>query len=1094
MPRCCQRVAFRATLLVVLSLLSFRLSFGQANTGTILGSVLDPSGAPISGCKITVKEVQTGVIKESKTDATGNFVVSYLLPGTYEVAAEAPNFRRAVQPQITLNVDQKAEITFRLQVGAVSETVEVTAAAPVLQTQSVEQGQVIAEKQMQELPLNVRDFGQLATLQTGTVLGTGGLGNSYGPDNPQATGGAVNVNGLGQDANNWQLDGVSNNEAFFSIISVSPSLDAIQEFKVISNNYSAEFGRAGGANVQVQIKSGTNQFHGGAFEFFRNDKLDANTFFNNQSDVPKLPYHQNQYGAFLGGPIRKEKTFFFTDFEVLTIRQANTTIATVPTPLERQGIFTEAGQPTIYDPFTGLPFPNNTIPASLQNSASQKVMALIPMPNIPGAGLANNYVGASDLQHDRGTFDNRVDENFSEKDQFFARYSFLQTGLLQPSIFGSGLNDTSATTAFTRNQNGVVSEVHTFTPSTINEARVGINRVRTDWDATDVNLDTANQVGIPGINSFCGYCGGLPTITITGVSSVGHTAFAPTRRHDTVWQFIDNVTLIRGKHNLKIGAEVDKIDADLFQTANPVGEFDFNGNITSNQGVGGSGLASFLLGYYDFAGRAALQITPSSRDNQLFFFVQDDYRVSRNLTLNLGLRYELYPPPTDQHNRISNFDLANGDILLACIAVSCNGGIKTQKLDLAPRLGFAYTPGGGKTTIRAGTGITYYQPGFGGQLGTLNDNFPFVTGQGISSPTIYTPGPTISEGLPPLPPVEQRPGAPNGYLIPTGGATSGGFSSVFYVPSNSNMTRVYQWSFGIQHQIGSGLLLDATYVGNVINYVFLNIPGNVPLPGSDAGLGLTLQERLPYYSVSPGLASFTERINAGRGDYNALQMKADKRYNNGLSFLVGFTWSKTMSEGTQSPVNPFDYMVKALAGNDTPVRLFFSYVYELPFGRSRMFGANWNRPMDAVLGGWQVSGITNYQTGFPFTPSITSNLDNGQGNQPDRICNGSLSNPTINLWFNPSCFVASPVNVFGNSGYNILRGPSWWNWDITLAKNFPFGEHRRVQFRADLLNAFNQVAFGNPNTQVDVPGTGTITSTISNTNPRLVQFGLKLYF
>jgi len=1087
------RIAYRIVLILFgLAAATLQLSFGQANTGTILGSVVDPSNAPVPGCKITVKDLQAGTSKEFTTNSNGNYVVSYLLPGRYQVSAEAPSFRRAVQQEVILNVDQKAEVNFKLEVGAVSETVEVNATAPLLQTQSVEQAQVITTKQMQELPLDVRDFGQLATLQTGTVLGTGGLGNSYGPDNPQATGGAVNVNGLGQDANNWQLDGVSNNEAFFSIISVSPSLDAIQEFKVTSNNYSAEFGRAGGANVQVQLKSGSNQFHGGAFEFFRNDKLDANTFFNNQSDVAKLPYHQNQYGAFLGGPIRKNKTFFFTDFEVLTIRQSNTSIATLPTPLQRQGIFTEPGQATIYNPFTGQPFPNNTIPADLLNPTSEKIIALMPAPNIPGAGLANNYIGASDLQHDRGTFDVRVDENFSEKDQFFARYSYLQTNWLQPSVFGAGLGDTNATTAFTRNQNGLVSEIHTFSPTTINEARVGINRVRTDWDATDASLDTANEVGIPGINDFCGYCGGLPTITITGFSSVGHTAFAPTRRHDTIWQFIDNVTLIRGKHSLKFGAEVDKIDANLFQTANPVGEFDFNQNMTSSAGTGGNGMASFLIGYYDFAGRAALQITPSARQTQSFFFAQDDYRVTRNLTLNLGLRYEIYPPPTDQHNRISNFDLANGDILLACTAISCNGGIKTQYLNLAPRIGFAYTPGGGRTTIRAGAGITYFQAGFGGQLGTLNDNFPFVTGQGLTPPNIYTPGPSISQGLPALPPVEQRPGAPNGYLIPTGGASSGGFSSVFYVPSSDNMTRVYQWSFGIQHQLRPSLLLEANYVANVQNYVFLNIPGNVPLPGSNPGL--TLQERRPYYGVSPDLAVFTERMHAGWGDYNSLQLKAEKRYANGLSALLGFTWSKTLSEGVQSPVNPFGYMVKEPASNDTPFRFFASYVYELPFGRAKQFGSNWNKTVDAFLGGWQVSGITNYQTGLPFTPTITSNLDNGQGNQPDRICSGSVPNQSINLWFNPSCFVASTVNVFGNSGYNILRGPSFWNWDITVGKNFPFGETRRVEFRADLLNAFNQVAFGNPNTQVDVPGAGTITSTVTNTNPRLIQFGLKLYF
>jgi hypothetical protein len=1070
-------------------------AFSQANTGTIVGTVTDSSGAVVPNCKIVARNEGTGVVKEATTDVSGNYRVSYLLPGSYEVSAEAPNFKRAVQSGLTLNVGHQALVKFTLELGAVTEKVEVAATTPLLQTQSAEQSQVITEKQMRELPIDVRDFGQFASLQAGTVIGTGGLGNSFGGDNPQATGGAVNVNGLGQDANNWQLDGVSDNESFFSIISVSPSLDALQEVKVTTNNYSAEFGRAGGANVQAQIKSGTNQFHGGGFEFWRNDKLDANSFFNNASGAHKNPFRQNQFGGFVGGPIKRDKTFFFLDTELLRSREASSGIITVPTPLQRQGNFTEAGQPTIYSPVTHQPFANNTIPVSQINSASAKIMALLPNPNIPGAGIVNNFLGVSDLAHDRSSFDVRVDQNFTEKDQFFARYSYLETTLDTPPYLGAVLNgDPFANTAYTRNQNGVVSEVHTFSPNTINEARIGVNRVRTDWDAFGATQDTSQQVGIPGINDFCGFCGGLPRISISGIAVLGHTPFAPTRRHDTVWQYVDNVTLTRGRHTLKLGADVQLIQANLFQTANPVGEFDFDKNMTSNQGNGGIGLASFLTGYYATAGRAALQITPSSRKKDLFFFGQDDIRVNSNLTLNLGLRYEIYAAPTDQHNRLSNFDLATGDILVACVAVNCSGGIQTQYGNFAPRLGVAYTPGGGKTTIRLGAGVTYYSAGFGGQIGTLNDNYPWVTGQALTPPSIYTPGPLLTGGFPGLPTVEQRPGAPPGHLIPKGGASGGSFSSVFYQPFNLRMPRVYQWSLGVQRQIWSGFVVDAAYVANVQNNVFLNIDGNVPRPGSDPTGTLTLQQRRPYYSISPDLANFTNRINAGLGRYNSMQLKIERRFAAGFSFQSAYTISKAETIGSDGPVDPFHYMVKGLSPNDVPQRLVFSYVYELPFGRAKRFGADWNRSIDAAFGGWQLSGITNYQAGFPFNPSITSNLDNGEGNQPNRVCDGRLSNRNINHWFDTSCFVASPVNVFGNSGYNVLRGPALRDWDMTLGKNFQLNERMRLEFRGDFLNIFNQVVFASPNAQVDTAGAGAISGTLGGTYPRRIQFGLKLYF
>ncbi|MBV8707453.1 MAG: TonB-dependent receptor [Acidobacteriaceae bacterium] len=1064
-------------------------AFSQANTGTILGTVSDSSGATVPGCRITVQNQNTGTIKQFTTDSDGSYRISYLLPGVYDVTAEAPSFKKAVQTGIILEVDQKVAANFSLVLGEVTESVHVVSQAPQLQTQSVEQSQVITQKQMQELPLLIRDFGQLATLQTGSILGTGGLGASYGNDNPQATGGAVHVNGLGQDANSWQIDGVSNNESVFSIISVSPSLDALQEVSIITNNYSAEYGRAGGANVQAQIKSGGNNFHGGAFEFLRNDKLDANSFFNNRSGAAKKPFRQNQYGAFIGGPIRRNKTFFFNDFEILSTREASTGVLTIPTALQRQGVFTELGQATIYDPLTGAPFPNNTVPQNRIVKPASGILSFFPEPNIPGAGLSGNYLGTSTQKHDRAMFDERIDQNFSERDQFFARYSYLETTLDTPAFLGPVLNgDPFASTAFTRNQNGVVSEVHTFSPAMINEARVGVNRVRTDFDAFGANDPTAIQVGIPGINEFCGTCGGLPTINVSGLNGFGHTPFAPTRRHDTVWQIVDNFTFIRGKHTVKSGADLQFIGANFYQTSNPVGEFDFNRNITSNQGQGGIGLASFLLGYYSFAGRNTMTVTPSNRTKNLFFFTQDDYRVSPNLTLNLGLRYEIYTAVRDAHNRISNFDLATGDILLGCIATTCTAGVDTQYGDFAPRLGIAYTPHGGRTTIRAGSGITYFSPGFGaGGIGTLNDNYPWVIGQGITPPNIFTPGPNIVNGLPVPPEPVQRPGAPAGHLIPQGSG------SVFWMPRDLKQTRVYQWSLSIQRELARGLTLDTAYVGNSQNYLYVSIPGNVPRIGSDPTGQLTLDQRRPYYAVDPALQTFNMRFQGGKGAYHALQVKLEKRYSVGFSFLAGYTFSKNLNRGI-SYIDPFNYMVKSLAQDDVTHRLFASWVYELPFGHAKRFGSHTPALVDAVLGGWQIAGIFNYQSGFPFTPGITSNLDNGTGNLPNRVCNGSIPNPTIDRWFDPSCFQQTPVNVIGNSGFNILRGPSFSNWDVSVGKNWRIRETVRFQLRGEFLNAFNQVAFGNPNTQVDNPGAGQINGVLPNTFPRRIQIGAKLYF
>lgn len=1103
-------LTFTLALGVSILLVGSGSALAQMTTGTILGNVTDPSGAVIPGAKVTVTNTNTGISTHFVTGSDGSYVVPYLIPGTYSVSVQRQGFKTVTKTGITLQVDQKARIDITLELGSVTQEVTVKTQSPLLKTQSSGQGQVISSHAIVSLPLNLRQFAQLVNLNTGAVP-DGGIGSSFGPDNPQALN-SSSINGLQSDANNWTIDGISDNEAFFSILTVSPSVDAIQEFKVSNDNYAAEFGRAGGANVQIAIKSGTNHFHGDAFEFFRNQALEANDFFSNSVGSPIPPYRQNQFGANLGGPIIKNRTFFFVDYEGLRTSLGQTGLLTIPTMAQRQGDFSAPGNPTIYNPFnvnptTGelQPFPGNVIPPTMINSAAAKIMALFPAPNVTAPLGQPNFFGSSTLTHQIDEGDVRVDHQLSNKDQLMARYSLLRTTYLNPPFLGTALGGSPGLTAtgYTRNQNAVIGETHAFNSTTLNEFRVGVNRVNTNWYGLDQNLQTSNQVGIPGINNFCGICGGLVTINIAGFSTVGHTPFAPTLRHDTTFEYVDNVTFIRGKHTIKVGADIQRIQANLFQTDNPIGEFDFNQDNTSLAGASGtgSGLAGFLLGYPDFAGRAAMTTFPSNRDTQAFFYGQDDYRVTQNLTLNLGLRWEYYAPVTDAWNNMSNFNLATGNIQLACVAISCSGGIQSEYNDWAPRFGFAYSMGPSrKTVLRGGFGISYFYPGYGGSnLGTLSDNFPFVQGQGFSPANFFavTPGdPYLSNGLPPLPKPQQRPGAPPGNLIPTGGATAGGFSTVFYMPSNLDMSTVNQWSLDLQRQINPSLMVGVAYVGNRANRLFLNLPGNYPEPGVATSSGLSLQEARPYYKVDPGMAGFTRRILGGTSIYNSLQVKVQKRVSHGLSFLAVYTWAHDLGRG-QNWVNPDLYMAQQSNISAEPAQRFvLSYDYQLPFGHGEHFGSAWNKWTNAALGGWQLSGITTHMTGLPFNPSITSTLDNGNGDMPNRICDGALPHPTIQDWYNTSCFVSPGPNQFGNSGFNILYGPGFTDWDTALMKRFSISESKYFQFRAEFYNTFNEVNFGLPNSFQcgGLCGEGTITGLASNYTPRLIQFGLKFYY
>jgi hypothetical protein len=475
----------------------------------------------IPDATITITNVGTGESKTAKTDASGNYEVLYLIPGSYQVSAAKQGFSKAERAAFSLDVDQKARIDLTLKLGSATETVTITGEPPQLKTESSEAGEVIESNQITTLPLNVRNFAQFMDLTTGTSPNYSAQGGTVNVDHPEGIS-ATNVNGLPSDGNNWQLDGVSNSEAYFNVLSVNPSIDAIQEFKAITSNYSAEFGKAGGANVQISIKSGTNSFHGVVFEFLRNSYLDANDYFSDQNHSPIPPFKQNQFGGNLGGPIRRDKTFFFADYEGYRSAQGGTETETIPTMLQRQGIFTEtdpitgAAQPTIYDPVTKLPEPNNTL--TTISPAAANVMVLLPKPNIAGPGgaalLSNNYFGSDSTTHFTDQGDARVDHRISHKNQAFVRYSILNTTFKQPPYLGTAAGGDPFLAAISQstNQNVAVSDVHTFSPTLLNEFRFGFNAVRLQWNAFDSGTDASTEAGIPGINGFCPFCGGLTRI------------------------------------------------------------------------------------------------------------------------------------------------------------------------------------------------------------------------------------------------------------------------------------------------------------------------------------------------------------------------------------------------------------------------------------------------------------------------------------------------------------------------------------------------------------------------------------------------------
>ncbi|MBV8552512.1 MAG: TonB-dependent receptor [Acidobacteriaceae bacterium] len=1077
---------FRATFMAVLLIIAAGVTFGQAVSGSVVGTIRDLTGALIPGAQVVATNAQTGISQSTVSGGEGDYTIPNLAPGTYKITAQAKGFATSVVPEANVQVQQTIRVDVSLSPGQTTQQITVTGEAPLVQSTTSDLGQVIESRQIQALPLNGRLFEQLVTIVPGTVQA--GWGDFA--ENPSAAGAETPtqavVNGLPWSGNYYMIDGVHNTEPLNAFISITPPLDSINSFKVETSNPNAEYGSFGGAIINLATRSGTNSFHGEAFEFLRNTDLNARDFFAQS----KSPYISNQFGGSFGGPIIKNKLFFFVDYQQLIQHQGQTYVLTVPTALQRQGILTEGNQPTIYNPATGLPFPNNTIPTNLINPISQKVENIFPLPTLPG--LANNYItNALDTQSvPQG--DIKIDWQVTENDHVFGRESAAHRNFTSPSpanvfMFGGPYS-------YSLSQNAVLGWDRTISPSIVNEARFGFNRYNTEDFANAYGIEENNNLGIPNGNiPGLPYTSGIAQFNISGFGYsgapglTGDPGWTNAERIANIYELTDGVTWIHGTHTLKFGGDVQRIQSTLTNSQDdPRGIFNFNGNYTSNLGGSGTGnpYASFLLGYPEEVLRDFVNTVPAVRMTFWGFYIQDDYRITHNLTLNLGLRWDLFTTPVEKFNRQSNFVPATG---LINVASSNNRppNVNNYYGNWAPRIGAAYSPDNGKTAVRAAFGISYFPDNFGATGGTLERNYPFFTITDLKSPTAFTPFYSLNQGLPaPI----NVPYTPGGTLTPPPGF------GVFFVASNFRQDEAQVWNFSVERQLPANMMFSAAYVGThgVRLYRDLQLNQAVPGPGP-------IPPRLPFYPVAPNIPTVDQRNGDGHSHYNSLQLKLEKRLSFGLTFLASYTWSKTMDD-TSNVVYPYNDSLNYMLSNgfklvDVPQNFVFSYNYELPFGKGKTFANNWSGFKGELVGGWSINGISVFQSGQPLFITVQNNLlNNNGGSNPANITCKSVPAPhTVGEWFDTGCFAPPPAYTFGNTTAGQVFGPGLINSDFSLAKDTRlWSEGSRLRLEADFFNLFNHPHFANPNTTQGNSGFGTISS--DRLPPRVIQIGAKLSF
>lgn len=1119
----------RLALLVLWMLCAAVMAWAQVDTATITGTVRDSSGAVIPNVVVTATATETGAKLAAKSDNDGIYVIIPLKIGRYSVAAEAAGFQTGIRQNIVLEVQQNLRLDFQLHIGSVAQTAEVSGQAPLLETETASLGDVIDATQVEELPLNGRRYTDLAELTSGVAkVIEGPVNGGSTPTNGNA-GGSFAVNGTRGDQNNFILDGIDNNSNDNGDVAVLSSVDAIAEFKIQTSNYSPEFGRSGGAVINATTKSGTNRFHGEAWEFLRNDALDARGYFESP-DQPKAPYKQNQFGATLGGPIKKDKVFFFVDYEGTRIRLAQTDFGSVPVDGESTGNFSSIlgpqsascgadgaspcfdalGRPVFqneifnpattrmvngsvvrdgfgFDPTTGLPITGqaNIIPAASLNSVGLNYAALYPAPNVPGA-IANNYVVNAPGSQQIDQMDARIDENLTGKITLFERFSLGQENRFQapifPGIADGGTYNTGDQPLDTRGL--VLGLTDTINPNLVNAVRAGFNRVHyiANSPSYGQNYPPAG-LQVPGVPNNP-LINGLTWFAPDAYSSLGEPLFTPTRSTSQDIQINDTLSYVHGNHLIKVGPQFHFDQFNLLQIGQPRGNLTFTGQFTSDSGSlgdgSGNGLADMLLGLPVTS--IISTVSPfANRQHTYGGFIEDNYKAAPQLTFDLGLRYDYATPVYEANHHESNFDYAKGIIVPAGTPGYPEDLATARKDNFAPRIGLAYSPFKSKPlAVRAGYGrfFVFYETRTGDPL-QVNYNLPFFFEPTFNSDGITPSQVTLATGFPPL------------------NAANAQFAGVTSQEWNPNTPVYDQWNLDIEYQLPGQILITPAYVGTKGTHLqVLRDLNQIPTPQP------TFDPALQPY---PQYGTFASIENRGNSTYHAFQLKAEKRTSHGLYFLSAFTYGKAIDDQPEIccnspwPQNSYDIKAeKGLADFDNRERWVTSVDYELPIGRGELF-LNRGGIIDAVLGGWHIGGIITFRSGFPFSPQIgfdPSNTGSPGLQRSNQIGSGHLSNPSPNLWFNISDFPVPDCSngCFGDAGKNILEGPGEKTADLSARKYFKLTEQLNLEFRAELFNALNHPVFSQPDPFItDGPGAaGVITSTVIP--QRQVQFAMKLHF
>lgn len=1079
----------------------------QGTNGTIAGVVFDAAGAVVPEVKVVMTNEGTGFAREVSTNSQGQYAAYSMPTGMYRITVEHPGFQKLVRTNVELTAADAITVDLRLTLGDVLQTVEVSEAPPLLQSQTAMVSNLVTNSQMVEMPLQSRTFTALLLLGPGATTGSSGNLNS----SPYAMRGNANiaVNGSSAQNNSYFIDGMVNRNLWLSTLIMVPTVDSIQEMRVLTSNYTAEYGIAAGAVTIVQTKSGSNRFAGSAYEFLRNDKLDANSFFNNRAGAARPAFKRNEFGGTFGGPIRRDRTFFFADYQGIRLRQPQSLVASIPTLAQRtmvtSGDFSGLG-PAIYDPFTLVdgpnntriraPFPGNRIPSNRLDAASRNVFALLPNPS--SAAANRNFIFNPTRKQRTDQFDARIDQNLGAADRLFFKYSFDDTDLEVPGFLPVGnagsipigqylSADGTATGTNTplRNQSGTFNYVKVFSPTLLNELRLGV--VRWNQNITPLNneFDTATAVGIPGIN-INDKAGGLPSLAITGFQGIGDASTFPETSQMTSFQYEDVLTWTKENHTLKFGGIFVRHRFNGFSAFPTRGTFTFNGQFTRQVGTAGAAtaLADYALGAVSGANRNILVGTFGMRFWNFGAFIDDTWRVNNRLTWNFGLRYDIQAPPYEVYDRWSNFNLDTAQLVIASGSGADRRLRTIDRNNFAPRTGITYMlTNDRKTVLRTGFGVSYVEAGQGG--GQLYKNLPFFFSQVFATDQNAAPPSLLSQGLPtPVPP---DPG--------NIAALSGGSPNAWDFDLQS--TQVMQWSLGIQREIMSNLLVDVAYVGSRTNALISNINLNQSFPGAGAQ-----GPRRPFFSKNPDLVNLTYRTNYGGAKYHSLQVRVERRYADGLSASMAYTWGKYMANtghingGGNGP--PQDARCTACEWGPMPEDkrhiVVINHNWELPFGKGRRYLQD--GPASWILGNWNLSGIWTLASGERFTSTLAAAVSNsagGGGDRPNRLSDGNLPEDqrTIDRWFDTSAFAAPPQFNFGNSGRGILIGPGEFTTNVNIMREFPFAERRRLQFRWEMYNAFNRTNFGNPNAAIGNALVGQISGSAA---ARSMQLALKLYF